>query len=114
MGFCIFNNVAVAAAYALEVKGLDRVAIIDFDVHHGNGTEDMFGVPRWRDRVLMASFFQHPFYPYSGAENPAPNMVNVPLAAGSDVFQDELVRTGEASRVWEGNKARLSTTKRSS
>src|SRR5882757_10899296 len=83
MGFCIFNNVAVAAAYALEVKGLDRVAIIDFDVHHGNGTEDMFGVPRWRDRVLMASFFQHPFYPYSGAENPAPNMLNVPLAAGS-------------------------------
>jgi acetoin utilization deacetylase AcuC-like enzyme len=83
MGFCIFNNVAVAAAYALEVKGLERVAIIDFDVHHGNGTEDMFGVPRWRDRVLMASFFQHPFYPYSGADNPAPNMLNVPLAAGS-------------------------------
>src|ERR1700722_8284663 len=83
MGFCIFNNIAVAAAYALEVKGLERVAIIDFDVHHGNGTEDMFGVPRWRDRVLMASFFQHPFYPYSGAENPAPNMLNVPLAAGS-------------------------------
>src|ERR1700676_1494891 len=83
MGFCIFNNVAVCAAYALERKGLERVAIIDFDVHHGNGTEDMFGVPRWRDRVLMASFFQHPFYPYSGAENPAPNMLNVPLAAGS-------------------------------
>lgn len=84
MGFCIFNNIAVAAAYALEVKGLDRVAIIDFDVHHGNGTEDMFGVPRWRDRVLMASFFQHPFYPYSGTDNPSPNMVNVPLEAGSD------------------------------
>src|SRR5260221_9160467 len=84
MGFCIFNNIAVAAAYALETKGLQRVAIIDFDVHHGNGTEDMFGVPRWRDRVLMAGFFQHPFYPYSGVENPAPNMLNVPLAAGSD------------------------------
>ena len=83
MGFCIFNNVAVAAAYALEVKGLDRVAIVDFDVHHGNGTEDMFGVPRWRDRVLMTSFFQHPFYPYSGTANPAPNMINVPLAEGS-------------------------------
>src|SRR5712664_3074450 len=83
MGFCIFNNIGVAAAYALEVKGLERVAIVDFDVHHGNGTEDMFGVPRWRDRVLMTSFFQHPFYPYSGAENPAPNMLNVPLAAGS-------------------------------
>jgi acetoin utilization deacetylase AcuC-like enzyme len=84
MGFCIFNNIAVAAAYALEKKNLERVAIIDFDVHHGNGTEDMFSQPQWRDRVLMASFFQHPFYPYSGTVNPAPNMVNVPLAAGSD------------------------------
>jgi len=84
MGFCIFNNIGVAAAYALEKKGLERVAIIDFDVHHGNGTEDMFSEPKWRDRVLMASFFQHPFYPYSGTVNPAPNMINVPLAAGSD------------------------------
>ncbi len=83
MGFCIFNNIAVAAAYAIEKKGLERVAIIDFDVHHGNGTEDMFGTPEWRERVLMASFFQHPFYPYSGTAAPAPNMVNVPLAAGS-------------------------------
>jgi acetoin utilization deacetylase AcuC-like enzyme len=84
MGFCIFNNVAVAAAHALEKCGLERVAIIDFDVHHGNGTEDMFSLPRWRDRVLMASFFQHPFYPGSGTQNPAPNMINVPLPAGSD------------------------------
>ena len=83
MGFCIFNNVGVAAAYALAKKGLDRVAIIDFDVHHGNGTEDIFSPPQWWDRVLMASFFQHPFYPYSGTTNPAPNMINVPLAAGS-------------------------------
>ena len=83
MGFCIFNNIGVAAAYALEKKGLERVAIIDFDVHHGNGTEDMFSPPHWHKRVLMASFFQHPFYPYSGASNPAPNMINVPLAAGS-------------------------------
>jgi acetoin utilization deacetylase AcuC-like enzyme len=83
MGFCIFNNVGVAAAYALEKIGLGRVAIIDFDVHHGNGTEDMFSPPQWRDRVLMTSFFQHPFYPYSGTVNPAPNMINVPLAAGS-------------------------------
>src|SRR5450631_1490449 len=83
MGFCIFNNIGVAAAYALEMKGLDRVAIIDFDVHHGNGTEDMFSPPQWRDRVLMASFFQHPFYPYSGTVNPARNMINVPLAVGS-------------------------------
>src|SRR6202051_1505692 len=83
MGFCIFNNIGVAAAYALERKGLERVAIIDFDVHHGNGTEDMFSPPQWRERVLMASFFQHPFYPYSGTANPAPNMINVPLAEGS-------------------------------
>jgi acetoin utilization deacetylase AcuC-like enzyme len=84
MGFCIFNNIAVAAAYALASHGIERVAIIDFDVHHGNGTEDMFSLQQWRDRVLMASFFQHPFYPGSGTQNPAPNMINVPLSAGSD------------------------------
>jgi acetoin utilization deacetylase AcuC-like enzyme len=83
MGFCIFNNVAVAAAYALEAKGLERVAIVDFDVHHGNGTEDMFSANQWRERVLMASFFQYPFYPNTGTVNPAPNMINVPLPAGS-------------------------------
>jgi acetoin utilization deacetylase AcuC-like enzyme len=80
MGFCIFNNVAVAARHALETHGLGRVAIIDFDVHHGNGTEDIFAND---PRVLMASTFQHPFYPYSGTEDPAPNMVNVPLPAGA-------------------------------
>jgi acetoin utilization deacetylase AcuC-like enzyme len=84
MGFCLFNNIGVAAAYAIEKKGLERVAIVDFDVHHGNGTEDMFSAPRWQDRVLMVSFFQHPFYPGSGTEDPAPNMINIPLAAGSD------------------------------
>ena len=80
MGFCIFNNVAVAARHALEKHGLERVAIIDFDVHHGNGTEDIF---EGDEQVLMASIFQHPFYPYSGTDNPASNMVNIPLGAGS-------------------------------
>jgi acetoin utilization deacetylase AcuC-like enzyme len=80
MGFCIFNNVAVGARHALEHHGLERVAIVDFDVHHGNGTEEIFAGD---DRVVMASIFQHPFYPYSGTDDPAPNMANVPLAAGS-------------------------------
>ena len=87
MGFCIFNNVAVGAAHALAVHGLDRVAIVDFDVHHGNGTEDIFaGDPR----VTMVSTFQHPFYPYSGVEGQSERMVNIPLAAysGSAQFRD--------------------------
>ena len=83
MGFCIFNNIAVAAAYALKKKGLSRVAVIDFDVHHGNGTEAIFVAPEWRERVLMAGLFQHPFYPYRGTDQPAPNMLNIPFAAGS-------------------------------
>jgi acetoin utilization deacetylase AcuC-like enzyme len=80
MGFCIFNNVAVAARHALAGHGLERVAIVDFDVHHGNGTEDIF---EGDEQVMMASIFQHPFYPYSGTDSPASNMFNVPLAAGS-------------------------------
>ena len=81
MGFCFFNNIAVAAAHALKEHGLRRVAIVDFDVHHGNGTEDCF---KNNDQVLMVGIFQHPFFPYSGTENPAANMLNVPMSAGSD------------------------------
>ena len=91
MGFCIFNNVAVAARHAAQAHGVERVAIVDFDVHHGNGTEEIFaGDPG----VLMVSIFQHPFYPYCGTENPAANMVNVPLAAGagSKQFRDAVMR----------------------
>jgi acetoin utilization deacetylase AcuC-like enzyme len=86
MGFCFFNNIAVAAAHALEHWGLRRVAIADFDVHHGNGTEEIFSGDA---RVLMVGIFQHPFYPYCGTEHPAANMCNVPLPAGTrgDAFR---------------------------
>ena len=77
MGFCFVNNVAVAAKYALQRHGLSRVAIIDFDVHHGNGTED---IVVGDDRILMCSFYQHPFYP-DGEHAQAPNLVNLPVLA---------------------------------
>jgi acetoin utilization deacetylase AcuC-like enzyme len=80
MGFCFFNNVAVAAAHALDKFGLERVAVVDFDVHHGNGTEDVFCDD---PRVLMVSTFQHPFFPGSGVEGRSERMVNVPLEAGA-------------------------------
>ncbi len=79
MGFCIFNNAAVGAAHALAL-GLGRVAICDFDVHHGNGTEDIF---RDEPRVLLCSTFQHPFYPFRGADTVSDHIVNVPLPAGT-------------------------------
>jgi acetoin utilization deacetylase AcuC-like enzyme len=77
MGFCFVNNVAVAAKYALERHGLKRVAIIDFDVHHGNGTEDIVAGD---ERILMCSFYQHPFYP-AWDHASASNLVNLPVPA---------------------------------
>ena len=91
MGFCVFNNVAIATRYAIEKYDLDRVAVIDFDVHHGNGTEAAFiNDPH----VLMCSFFQHPFYPYSGLEG-GNNMVNVPLPASTNgkIVRDMISKT---------------------
>ena len=81
MGFCIFNNIAVGAAHAMQVHKLKRVAIVDFDVHHGNGTEDIF---REVPEVLFCSTFQHPFYPDTGAGDTPEHIVNVPLPAGTD------------------------------
>lgn len=86
MGFCFFNNVAIAALHGIETWGLERVAIVDFDVHHGNGTENILS---GNDKVLMVGSFQHPFYPFSGTDHPAANMLNVPLPAGTrgDAFR---------------------------
>jgi len=81
MGFCIFNNVAVGVAHALAHHGLKRVAIADFDVHHGNGTENIFHDD---PRVMLCSTFQHPFYPYRGADSGNDHIINVPLPAGTD------------------------------
>jgi acetoin utilization deacetylase AcuC-like enzyme len=86
MGFCLFNNIAVGVAHALARHGLTRAAVIDFDVHHGNGTEDIFaGNPD----VIMVGTFQYPLYPYSGVEPLGANMHNVPLSpgSGSDAFR---------------------------
>ena len=93
MGFCLFNNVAVAAAHALAVHGLKRVAIADFDVHHGNGTQAIF---EHDPRVLFVSSHQSPLYPGSGHENErgAGNIVNAPLSPGSG--------SQEFSELWNG------------
>ncbi len=81
MGFCFFNNVAVGVAHAIEHHGLKRVAIADFDVHHGNGTEDIFHDD---PRVMLCSTFQHPYYPFRGADSGNDHIINVPLPAGTD------------------------------
>ena len=80
MGFCIFNNVAVGVAHAMAQYGMQRIAIADFDVHHGNGTEEIF---RDDPRVMLCSTFQHPYYPFCGADSGNEHIINVPLPAGT-------------------------------
>lgn len=80
-GFCIFNHVAVGVAYALDKYKLKRAAIIDFDVHHGDGTEDIF---KNNPNVMLCSTFQHPYYPHRGADTASDRMLNTPLAAKSN------------------------------
>lgn len=80
-GFCIFNNVAVGVAHAIAQHGMERVAIVDFDVHHGDGTENIF---KDNPKVMLCSTFQHPFYPYRGTDSRTERMVNVPLPAMTD------------------------------
>ena len=92
-GFCIFNHVAVGVAHAMSQYKIKRVAIIDFDVHHGDGTEDIF---KDNPNVMLCSTFQHPFYPHSGADTRSKNMINLPLPAKSNgedfkkVFESEI------------------------
>lgn len=92
-GFCIFNHVAVGVAHAMKQYNMKRVAIIDFDVHHGDGTEDIF---KDNPNVMLCSTFQHPFYPHRGVESRSKNMINLPLPAKSNgedfkkVFEAEI------------------------
>jgi acetoin utilization deacetylase AcuC-like enzyme len=80
-GFCIFNHIAVGVAHAFAQYNIKRVAIIDFDVHHGDGTEDIF---KDNPNVMLCSTFQHPFYPHRGADSRSSHMINLPLPAKAD------------------------------
>ncbi len=87
MGFCFFNNIAVGARHALNVHGLERVAVIDFDVHHGNGSESIF---KGDERVLMCSIYEKGLYPFTGENSYGPNMINIglPSRSGGDKFRE--------------------------
>jgi len=89
MGFCFFNNVAVGVIYALKKYQLERIAIIDFDVHHGNGTQNIFQHDK---RVMYCSSFQHPFYPGYEDEIDNPHILSLPLPAGTTgkVFREKV------------------------
>ena len=78
LGFCIYNNIAVGAAHAMEEHGLKKIAILDFDVHQGNGTEDIFIDD---DRVLYCSIFQHPFFPFTSPPENSDRVISIPLDA---------------------------------
>lgn len=97
MGFCLFGSVAIAAKRALDLHGLDRVAVVDFDVHHGNGTQDIL----WDDpRVLFVSSHQWPLYPGTGSASETgvqDNVLNIPLRPGSD---GAAMRAAYAAQVW--------------
>lgn len=88
MGFCFFNNVAIGAMHAIDRHNLDRVAVVDFDVHHGNGTQNIF---RGNEKLFFASTHQSPFYPGTGSiREKGNNLVNIPLPSGtnSDEFRN--------------------------
>lgn len=80
MGFCFFNNVAIAARYAQEIHNVNRIAILDFDVHHGNGTENI--IKRFDD-ILFCSTYQYPFYPFNVKASAKPPIINTPLDANA-------------------------------
>lgn len=100
MGFCIFNNIVIASRYALQTYQLKRVAIVDFDVHHGNGTEQIVAGDQ---RIMLCSSFQHPFYPHSGTPVSASNILAVPLDAGTtgETFREKVTHWFNALRNFQ-------------
>ncbi|CAN8140281.1 Histone deacetylase [uncultured Thiomicrorhabdus sp.] len=94
MGFCLFNNVAIGAAYALQKHGLERVTVLDFDVHHGNGTESFAEV---EPRVQFISSYQHGIYPYARTESECPNILKIPMNGG--LLGDEFLQSWQ-KQAW--------------